>query len=90
MCQKLPYCARRIDPCMIWQIQLIKLLDLKPLLSCCGHQKYPPSVVVLNPRSHLVYEFLSGVHLSHGIRSPYKYYVRDPQGYYYLPECQHA
>ncbi len=87
MCNKLPYCATRIDPCMIWQIQLIKLLDLTPLLSCCGHHKYPPTIVVLNPRSKRVYEFLSNTSLSHGIRSPYKYYKRDKEGFYYLPEC---
>jgi len=90
MCQKLPYCARRIDPCIQWQIALIYLLDLTPLLSCCGHAKYPPSVVVLNPITQEVYEFLSGVHLSHGIRSPYRYYKRDKEGYYYLPECINA
>lgn len=89
MCEKLPYCGVRIDTCMDHVIDKINITtEFKTLLCCCGHGKYPPTIVVLNPQTNEVFEYFSQKFLSQGIRSQKKYYKKDKQGYYYLPELQ--
>lgn len=45
MCKWNKWGDTRIDPCMR---ELIKFLEIKhkPILSCCGHGKYKPSIIV--------------------------------------------
>lgn len=88
MCQKLPYCARTIDPCIRDEITLIRWNhpELKMMLSCCGHNRYSKSLIVFNKKLNIVFEFFSGIVLSHGKRKSRKYYQKDMEGYYYIPE----
>lgn len=87
ICQKLPYCARRIDPCIKDFVEMLNFIhQYRTLLSCCGHSKYKKSIVVFDRLSHNVFEYYSGIILSHGIRKRKRYYKKDDQGYYYIPE----
>lgn len=54
---------------------------IKPISCCCGHNKYPMTVVVRN-RKGTCWELISGK-MIYRKRSFYK---RDEQGYYYIPE----
>lgn len=50
--------------------------------SCCGHKKYVPSIIVLNPFNNKKYEIFSGIE----IPRKKKFYKRDKDGDYYIPE----
>jgi len=82
MCNKLPYSNPRIDPCMRELCKAINTTDLKTLASCCGHGTYPPTIVV--KRAGRIFEFYSGITL--GPRKRNRYYKRDKNGFYYIPE----
>jgi len=58
------------------------------LMSCCGHGKYPMTLVVRNRASRYVFEWFSGVSLTKGTkyRKRQPYYKKDEEGYYYIPE----
>ena len=74
----------QIDKCMI---ELIKYLqkEYKILACCCGHSKYPATVIVKNTQG-LIYELLTkGLPVIPRTRNFYK---KDNQGYYYIPECR--
>lgn len=88
MCQKLPYCARRIDPCLLPIIYMINQIpNYYTLLSCCGHNsQYSKTIVVFNSQTNEVFEYYSQIILSHGLRKSRKYYKRDINGNYYIPE----
>jgi hypothetical protein len=87
MCKKLYYCGTRIDPCLKIQIDNINNNTIfKTILSCCGHNKYPKTIVVMNKKTKEVIEFFSKVHLSQGIRKSKKYYKKDKQGFYFISE----
>jgi len=86
-CDKLPYNNPRIDVCMREFIDWLNMHhDIKTLLCCCGHDRYPETIVILNKELNLVYEYYTGITLSHGVRPRKRYYKRDPAGYYYIPE----
>ena len=83
MCDKLPYCNPRIDKCLIPIIGYLNKSNLKPLASCCGHEKYDTTIVVKN-KSGNIFEFCSGITLSPKKRN--RYYKKDNDGFYYIPE----
>jgi len=61
--------------------------SFRTLLSCCGHGKYPATIVVLDRRTNCVFEWFTGVelpryYLNGKVRR--RYYVRDAEGFYYL------
>jgi len=91
MCEKVNYktCNTRIDKCMI---QFINNLNkgfenqcIKPtyeiLACCCGHNKYPMTIIVKNRRGQ-IFDLISNKQIPRKRR----YYVRDNDGYYYVPE----
>jgi hypothetical protein len=49
--------------------------------SCCGHGKYPPSIIKKNLMG-VYYDAFSGVVIPRKTR----FYLKDKKGYYYLPE----
>ena len=66
-----------------------KIKHLKIVACCCGHQKYPITILVKNnsmPNSkvngNMIYDFCTGIE----IPRVKKFYKRDKQGYYYIPE----
>ncbi len=83
MCRKLKGCGRKIDSCMIQLINYLKKENYKTLGCCCGHGKYPATVIVKNEHG-LIYELLTkGMPV---IPRKKKFYKKDKQGYYYIPE----
>jgi len=77
------YCNPRIDSCLSLRITYLKSIGLKTLASCCGHDKYPMTIVVKN-QSGKIYDFFSNIEL--GERKRNRYYKKDNEGYYYIPE----
>jgi len=87
--------SRRIDPCLK---EIIKWLNQKhkTVSSCCGHGKYPPSIIVkeygkINGRRQVYFkEIFSGnilrIKKDSLDKDPKKFYKRDKQGYYFIPE----
>lgn len=74
----------RIDPCMrnaIWVLN--KRLGVKTIMCCCGHKRYSMSILIKDKLG--VYELFSGVDFP---RKQKKFYKRDKQGYYYIPEVK--
>lgn len=91
MCEKLRYCAREIDPCISKEVEELQRQGLNTILSCCGHGKYPKTIVVRNGDDSVV-EIISNTHLK-----PYNpkfdkrhnpYYKKDSEGYYYIPKVE--
>jgi hypothetical protein len=80
MCKWIKSGANRIDPCMRGKIALLEVLRIPTLACCCGHSKYPETIVVNS---------LNGIYeLNTGVKIPRKkrFYVRDKEGFYYIPE----
>lgn len=84
MCDKLHYNNPRIDACLREKIRGINQnTPFKTIASCCGHGKYPTTIVVRD-KSGKIHEYFSGVPLEKKKRN--RYYKRDSEGYYYIPE----
>lgn len=85
MCKKKNYCGSRIDECLKEEIKDIQREGiLKTLSSCCGHGKYPPTIIVknLNSTSKNVFEWYSHAILKIPQRN--RFYKKDKNGYYFL------
>ena len=84
MCNKLPYCNPRIDTCLISIINdLNKSKELRTLASCCGHGQYNPTIVVKDKVGN-IFEFYSNKSLTYRKRN--RYYKKDENGFYFIPE----
>ena len=72
---------KKIDPCMRGLIDFVENWGPhKPLASCCGHGRYPPTLVVL--QYGRVWELFSRKIINRAKR----FYVKDKDGFYYIPE----
>ena len=82
--------ARRIDPCMkslVWWIN--EQGQYRTLGCCCGHGKYPPSIIVVEKETKLVSDWFSILALPRFYKNGRvnrRFYVRDDQGIYHLNE----
>lgn len=81
----------RIDKCMVQEIndfnKKLRKKGVKTISSCCGHGKYPKTIV-LKDREGYVWEHFSGVTLSaYGENRSY-FYAEDSHGCYYIPEIK--
>ena len=77
--------SRRIDPCMRPLIKWMKeMMDYDVVMCCCGHSVYNMTIVVKFMHNGVPYfeEVLSGKRLER----KRKFYKKDKQGYYYIPE----
>lgn len=95
MCEWSKHGDTRIDPCMR---EFVKWLGNKhtTILSCCGHGKYPMSVIVKEYETVGIKRFIIFKEIFSGIvlrvkedplkPDPKKFYKRDKEGYYYIPE----
>lgn len=74
----------RVDNCLKRLIPVIDgLLHNCDLVGCCcGHGRYPMTIVVRYRRDGRIRELLSGTDLPRKKR----FYVKDKDGYYYIPE----
>ena len=78
--------SRRIDLCIRELVKNLKLAlngDYKLLASCCGHGKYPMTLIVGIGES-MRWDLVSGKY----IPRKKKFYKKDKQGYYYIPEFE--
>jgi hypothetical protein len=84
MCKKTKGLHNRIDPCIKYFINFIRYLGLKPVASCCGHGKYPKTVIIETKgfEGNVYYELLSGKF----IPRKRNFYTKDKQGYYFIKE----
>lgn len=73
----------RLDPCIVPLIQVLNDDGIKTLGSCCGHEKYEPTVVATDGKR--IYEVGSNVTIPRKRR----FYFRDRDGFFYIPECFH-
>ena len=74
----------RIDPCIkqfIKNINLILPKEQITLASCCGHGKYTLTIII-GLGKNLRWDLVSGK----VINRKKKFYKKDKQGYYYIPE----
>ena len=72
--------GRRIDSCMKNIIDFLKLNDVKTVACCCGHGKYPMTIIVA--WAGTFFEIFS----YEEIKRKKRFYEKDKQGYYYIPE----
>ena len=76
------------DKCMKGLIKFIKdKTRFDPIMSCCGHGRYAPSLIVRDPAvaefSRCPFDIFSGVQFKHNQK---KFYKKDKDGYYFIPE----
>ncbi len=91
MCKKLPYCAPRIDPCLLDQIKMINENSgsgLKTIASCCGHGKYRATIVVLRADGWMLewitHKFI-GMYNYKKKKQYNRIYKKDMSGFYFIP-----
>jgi hypothetical protein len=85
MCKKTKGLHNRIDKCMKSFIENIKLIlppNLKIVACCCGHYKYPMTIILEYNNGQKYIDMVS----SKTIPRTRNFYVKDKQGYYYIPE----
>ena len=73
----------QIDKCMR---KLIDFIDdhsnmIEVIACCCGHYKYPMTIIVEH-NNGIIYDLMSDIEIPRKRR----FYKRDKQGYYYIPE----
>lgn len=77
--------SRFIDPCMQPLLQSLsgRLYEYyKTLACCCGHGKYPMTLIIKHDDSKYPIEIFS----NKCIPRKKKFYKKDKEGYYYIPE----
>ncbi len=93
MCKKLKGCANRIDRCIKSHVDWLNRNGFKTILSCCGHGKYPKTIL-LRFEDNRVYDLFSLIELkpyNPKIKKQYnRYYKKDAEGYHYIPEIINA
>ena len=72
--------SRRIDPCMKNLIDFLKLNGIKTLSCCCGHGKYPMTIICKWGGN--IIEIFSYKEIPRKSR----FYKKDKHGVYYIPE----
>ena len=77
----------QIDGCMLKAIATLKIIfehyGFKIRACCCGHKKYPMSIIYEIPEAG-IFELFSGKIIDR----KRNFYRKDEQGYYYIPEAR--
>lgn len=86
MCKKTNYktCNVRIDKCIRNLIYFLNQNGYITIASCCGHMKYPITVVVEYIKNGNPY--YSELFTNTIIPRKKRFYKKDKEGYYYIPE----
>lgn len=71
-----------LDRCMALLIRALNQDEWETLGSCCGHGKYSQSIVVKHADGH-IFDLIS----SETIPRKTRFYRKDKQGLYYIPEA---
>lgn len=75
----------RVDPCIHRLVDALRgHCDFEILASCCGHGRYPLTLIVRDRATGAVRDLISGAVIPRRRNS----YRRDRKGFYYLPEAQ--
>ena len=86
MCKKkqFRYCPSQIDECMKKLVHNLDcfLNDFKVVACCCGHGKYPMTILVRSGTTGMVYDICS----NKIIPRKRNFYKKDRHGYYFIPE----
>lgn len=89
MCKKLQYCNRQVDFCIKSLVNDLQTQGFDTILSCCGHGKYEPTIVIRN-NDNSVFDFFTKKLLNNYNPNFDKrhntYYKKDSDGYYFIPE----
>lgn len=75
----------RMDECIQTMIINLKSAlndDYEIVGCCCGHGKYPMTIVIKGGFGSPVFDLVSGIY----IPRKRKFYKKDSEGYYYIPE----
>ena len=76
----------RVDGCIRDLIRSLNEHGIQTLASCCGHGKYPVTIVYRHKSDDAlngnIYDFCSGW----GIPRKRSFYKQDKKGYFYIPE----
>ncbi len=80
MCQS--HNPRKIDDCMQRVITFLNSNGIRTVACCCGHGKYPPTIVTETEHMGIFLEIFSDVYLERKKR----FYVSDGAGLFYIPE----
>jgi len=72
----------RLDKCMCSLIQSLSFNGYYTYGCCCGHGKYPMTIVCGNVHRERMFDLISGVDIPRNTR----FYKKDKQGYFYIPE----
>ncbi len=75
----------RTDKCMKPLIDFLWHKDIDTRACCCGHGKYPMTIVVWDGACSY-FEIISGIQIPRGKR----FYRKDKEGFYYIPEVMDA
>lgn len=81
MCEWKKSGNQRIDPCMRHKIHSLQNTGIEPKACCCGHGKYPATIIVRS-REGVNVEYYSGVI----IQRKKRFYRRDSVGMFFIPE----
>lgn len=74
-----------IDPCMVNIVNFINnSTEFKTISCCCGHNRYPPTLLVRHPSYSGNYALEIFSHKV--IKRKKRFYKKDEEGYYYIPE----
>jgi len=78
-----PHNPSRIDRCMRYLISNLKqhLRGIKAVACCCGHGKYPMTIIVEDKYGNH-WDICSNELIARKKR----FYLKDKEGYYYIPE----
>ncbi len=84
MCKKkqFKYCPSEIDECMKEEIKKLNEEGIITLSCCCGHGVYPKTIIVKHQRTKQPFELFSKQYI---LRKK-KFYKKDSEGYYFIPE----
>jgi len=74
----------KVDGCLAEEIIDLNKKGISTLASCCGHNKYIKSIIMLHKNGVTRIEMRSGKIIPRKKR----FYVKDKEGYYYIPEVQ--
>lgn len=74
--------SRFIDPCMKKEIKKLNKQGVITLACCCGHGKYPKTIVIKSSLNGMPVEKFTRQYIPR-IR---KFYKKDKQGVYFIPE----
>ena len=76
------YCPSKIDECMKEEIKQLNKEGMITLSCCCGHGKYPKTIIAIHPLNNMPYE----IHTKKYLPRKKKFYKKDKDGYYFIPE----